>query len=360
MWSDPGARVDDVRRIAVLRPNAVGDFVFALPCLHALRAAYPDARIHYLGLRWHAGFLAQRPGPVDEVNIVPPCPGVGQSPDDAHDAAAVDAFVDAMRAMRFDLALQIYGGGLYSNPLLRRFAARVSIGLQSPDALALDRCVHYGPLQNRRLQMLEVALLVGAGSVMIDGPELIVTARDRHEAETALPQNSGERLALIQPGASDPRRRWSPQHFAVVADDLAAEGMTVAIVGSDSERALAIAVLESMRRPALDLSGRLTLSGLCGLLERASLLVSNDTGPLHLALAIGTRCVGIYLLQNLIESGPMHQHLHRPLVSARVHCPVCGAENLRQRCGHQQSFVDEVGVGQVLDAARELMSQRDS
>ena len=113
MRSESVARIDDVRRIAVLRPNAVGDFVFALPCLHALKAAYPDAHIDYLGLRWHAEFLAQRPGPVDEVHIVPPCPGIGLPPDEPHDAEAVEAFVSEMRAMRFDLALQVYGGGRY-------------------------------------------------------------------------------------------------------------------------------------------------------------------------------------------------------------------------------------------------------
>lgn len=349
------ARIDGVRRIAVLRPNAVGDFVFALPCLHALKAAYPDARIHYLGRRWHADFLAQRPGPIDQVTVVPPCPGLGLPPGAPHDTAALDAFVQAMRDTRFDLALQVYGGGRHSNPLIRRFDARVCIGMKSADAIPLDRWVHYGPLQHRRLQMLEVASLAGAAALTIDGPELQVTARDLREADAVLPHDPARRLVLLQPGASDPRRRWPPQCFAEVGDHLAGLGATVAIVGSDDEAPLAAEVRAGMRAPALDLSGRLTLCGLCGMLARAALLVSNDTGPLHLALAVGTPCVGIYWLSNLIESGPLRQHRHRALLSVRVNCPVCGEDNLQRRCAHEPSFVDDVGVEDVSAAARELL-----
>ena len=68
MNGEPGCgRVAGVRKIAVFRPNAVGDFVFSLSALHALRRAYPDAELVLLGLPWHAAFLADRPGPVDRV-----------------------------------------------------------------------------------------------------------------------------------------------------------------------------------------------------------------------------------------------------------------------------------------------------
>jgi ADP-heptose:LPS heptosyltransferase len=64
-------KVPGVRRIAVLRANALGDFIFALPALEALRAAYPQAEIVLLAKKWHATFLQGRPGPVDRVVVVP-------------------------------------------------------------------------------------------------------------------------------------------------------------------------------------------------------------------------------------------------------------------------------------------------
>ncbi|HWJ95257.1 MAG TPA: glycosyltransferase family 9 protein, partial [Telluria sp.] len=150
-------------------------------------------------------------------------------------------------------------------------------------------------------------------------------------------------------------RCWPPEAFAAVGDALAACGAVVAINGSAAEAPLARRVAGGMRAQALDLSGRLSLGGLCGLLERAALVVANDTGPLHLALAIGTPCVGIFWLTNLIDGTPLRQHLLHAALSLRVHCPVCGLPNIAERCPHDVSFVDDVTVEQVTSMATSLL-----
>jgi ADP-heptose:LPS heptosyltransferase len=142
---------DEVRKIAVLRPNAVGDFVFALPALHALKQRYPDADIVLLGKDWHAGFLRDRPGPVDRVAVMPPVPGVGAPVGAICDEREIDRFVDAMRAERFDIALQMFGAGHYSNPFLLRLGARLTAGARADGAPALERWVPYCEPNNRRL-----------------------------------------------------------------------------------------------------------------------------------------------------------------------------------------------------------------
>lgn len=341
----------DVRTIAVLRPNAVGDFVLALPMLHALRLAYPDAKILYIGRQWHADFLKDRPGPVDEVAVIPPCPGVG-APVDTDPARAL-AFADELRESGIDLALQVYGGGRYSNPFIKRLGARLCVGLKAAEAEPLDRWIAYTALANRRLQLLEVAGLVGATCLRL-GRELEVTDQDHAEAVRHLPPGDTRPLVLLHPVSTDPRRCWPAERFAAVGDMLASAGALVAINGMAEERPVVHAVLERMRHPALDLSGKLSLSGLCGMLDRAALLVSNDSGPLHLALAIGTPSVGIYWLSNLFESGPLMQATHRAALSVRVHCPVCGVENIAVRCPHDVSFVDDVSLDTVAGMAKEL------
>jgi len=353
------ALVDKVRTIAVLRPSAVGDFVFSLPALHALRHTYPAARILYLGKQWHADFLRGRPGPVDEVLVLPPCPGVGAPLDtDPAEARRFSAMLREGRlGGRLDIALQFYGGGRYSNPFILGLGARVSAGMKASDAAPLDRWISYGPLQNRRLQLLEAAALVGADSVRLQR-ELETTGHDRREAAAVVAPDPARPLVLIHPAASDPRRHWPAQRFAAVADRLARAGATIAVNATAAEAPIARAVIERMRHPALDLSGALSLSGLCGLLERCALVVSNDSGPLHLALALGVRCVGIYWLHNLYESGPLTQDRHRAALSIRVHCPVCGAENLRSRCEHNASFVDDVREEEVEALAMELFDAR--
>lgn len=127
--------LDGVGRIAVLRANKLGDFLLALPALEALRAGYPGAEIVLLGCDWHAGLLRSRPGPVDRVVPVPPTRGVRESRPE--DPAEVAGFVAALRAERFDVAIQMHGGGRWSNPPVARLGARTT------DAPPLDRSLPY-------------------------------------------------------------------------------------------------------------------------------------------------------------------------------------------------------------------------
>lgn len=343
----------DVQKILVLRPNAVGDFIFSLPALHALRYTYPSADIWYVGKQWHFDFLLGRPGPIDRVVVAPPIPGVGVHPDAHVDQFAVDAFVDEMRSEGFDLAVQMFGGGRYSNPLINKLGARVTIGARTPNAAMLDRWIAYGDFNNRRLEMLEIVALAGASQWRI-GRELQVTGGDRLEAATAFPAAPSQRVVIVHPGSSDPRRRWPVENFAAVADALADAGAIVAVNGTDEEFELVSGVVAHMRNPAIDLTGALSVSGLCGLIERAAMVISNDSGPLHLALAIGTPCVGVYWLTNLMEACPLRQHAHRAAMSVRVHCPVCGQENRKTRCEHDVCFVDDVPIDHVTAMALEL------
>jgi ADP-heptose:LPS heptosyltransferase len=350
-------RIEGVERIAVLRPNAVGDFIFTLPALAALRAAYPDAHITLLGKRWHREFLSGRPGPWDEVIEVPPVRGVGAEPEGEQDEAQIDAFVEAMRARRFDLVLQLYGGGRYSNPFVQRLGARVSVGAYAHDAPPLDRSVPYVAWCNERLRLLEVVAQCGARPVDLS-PALQLTGADEQSLARQLELPPGP-LVVLQPGASDPRRRWPVESFAAVGDALAARGAHIVINGSADERELVATLVNAMHAPAIDAT-RLPLGALAALLRRAKLVVSNDTGPLHLAQAVGTATVGIYWFLNMVTASPAVTASNRIAFSSRTHCPVCGAENVRGGCEHDASFVADVEVDEVLGLALELFNVADA
>jgi ADP-heptose:LPS heptosyltransferase len=272
--------------------------------------------------------------------------GVGASETDSE---KVEPFVDAMRAERFDLALQMFGGGRHSNPFLLRFGARWTAGTCAPGVPLLDRWVPYREPSPRRLALLEIAGLAGAAMRLpLDGqPELALTEADRREAEAVIPVQAGERLIVLQPGSSDPRRRWPVQSFAALGDRLAEYGASIAVNGSPDEADLVHEVVARMHAPAIALAGRLSLGGLCGLLARAALLVSNDTGPLHLGLALGVPSVGIFWLTNLIDGMPLRPSTLHAAMSVRTRCPVCDEDNLRLRCPHDVSFVADVGIDEV-------------
>lgn len=359
--SPAAARLDGVAKIAVLRPNAVGDFVFALPALHALKHAYPDAELVFLGKAWHAAFLERRPGPVDRVVVMPPVPGVGAPVDGPADAGAVERFVERVRDERFDIVAQMYGGGRYSNPFARRLGARLAVGARADGAPALERWVAHVEPGNRRLALLEIAALVG-GTLPWLPRELELTPVDRAAAaqvlppdpvaaQPGLPSSPPRPLVLFQPGSSDPRRCWPADRFAALGDALAVAGAFIAVNGTAQEAALVRRIVDGMRHSALNLAGKLGLGGLCGVLERSALVVSNDTGPLHLALAIGTPAVGIFWHTNLVDGAPLRPGLLRAAVSAQVRCTVCGADNRASRCPHQESFVDDISVDEVLGLA---------
>jgi ADP-heptose:LPS heptosyltransferase len=347
-----GTRVPGVRRIAVLRANAIGDFVFALPALAALRAAYPRAKIVLLARDWHARFLTGRPGPVDTVVTLPAVPGVSVAPDAAHDTHAVARCIEQLRAQRFDLALQWHGGGRYSNPFLLQVHGRVSAGLQAQDAPPLARNLAYVEWRNERLRLLEAAAQVGAAPAGLD-PVLAVTPADRAAAERVLP--GVERpLVVLQPGATDPRRRWPAAGFGQIGDWLVREGYAVAINGSADEQALVAQVLCGMRERAYPVAP--DLCALAGLLERAVLVIGSDTGPLYLAEAVGTPTVAIYWCGNALVSGPLSGAWHRAAIAWRVDCPVCGTRNVETRCSHEASFVADVAVDEVRAHAQVLLA----
>lgn len=345
-------------KVAVLRANAIGDFVFALPALEALRARFPSAEIVLLGQRWHHDFLRGRPSPVDRVFALPPIPGVGAPSEAARDDASTVEAIDALRAEHFDLALQLHGGGRHSNRLLNDIGARLTAGLRTPDAPPLDRSVPYVYFQGEILRLLEAVAVVGARPVTLV-PRLAVTAADRAEAAPFLEPDQ-RRLVAFHLGAGDARRRWPLEHFLAVAGALARRGFRITVVGGREEDLVLAAAFER-RLPAgsvRNAAGRLSLGGTLGLLAAARLLVSNDSGPLHLAEAVGTPTVGIYWCGNLVNADPITRSTHRPVLSWRLDCPVCGANVISDRCAHDASFVDQAPVEEVLAQALELLGER--
>ncbi|HEU5382717.1 MAG TPA: glycosyltransferase family 9 protein [Ktedonobacteraceae bacterium] len=347
-----GECLADVRKIAVLRANGLGDFIFILPALEALRATYPQAELVLLALPWHAAFLRQRPSPVDRVIEVPPYQGVSSSQAEEMDQAA--HFFQAMRQERFDLACQLHGGGHFSNPFVKSLGARVTIGLKDVDAIALDRWLPYCYFQQEYARYLEVVSLAGAVSHSAE-PHITVTEQDFAEARHVLPETR-QPLAILHPGANDPGRRWPTEKFAQVGDALACRGLHVAITGTQTEQEIVARVADAMHMASSNLCAQLSPGGLAALLARSCVVISNDSGPLHLAHAVGARTVGIYWCFNVITAAPTSRCRHRPVVSWQLNCPVCGCDRSRDHCPHTASFVGTISAEAVLAEVDSLVN----
>ncbi|WP_460581064.1 glycosyltransferase family 9 protein [Humibacter ginsengisoli] len=355
-------RFPDIHRIAVLRAGGLGDFLFALPALHALREAYPASEITVLGTPMHAELMRDRPGPPDRVIPVPPSEGVRPG---AIDARETDAFFTRMRACGFDLAVQLHGGGRNSNPFVQLLGARHTIGTRTPDAAPLERTIPYLYYQNEFVRGLEVAALAGAVPSRFGCEPVLARVPGASGAEVLARFGIAPRGPLVvgHPGATDPRRRWPAKMFARVAAELAAQGCTVVVVGDEGERALCDAVATAGSRAAsrvASVAGRLDLGDLAAVLGDANVVIANDSGPRHLAHALGTATVAVYWIGNLINAGPLTRARHRVHLGWTARCPVCGADCTGMnpeaaRCEHDESFVADVPWRDVYDSALQLL-----
>jgi len=353
-------RFDDVLRIAVLRGGGLGDLLFALPAIDALALAYPEAEIVLLGTPLAAALLDGRPGAVARVETLPRARGV-HSPDDSDDPAGTGRFLQRMTGQSFDLGCQMHGGGRFSNPFLLGLRARHTVGTQTPDAAPLERTLPYLYYQHEMVRWREVAALAGAASGP-EEPHLAVAPGERMRG-LELVGDCRDGLAVIHPGATDPRRRWPADRFAEVAVRLAVDGLRVVVVGEGADAAIADRIASDAGRRAGDavtsLAGRLTLSELAGVMSVADVFVGNDSGPRHLAHAVGAPTVGIYWVGNLINGGPLTRSLHRVQLSWTTRCPVCGRDVTQvgwtaERCEHDDSFVTDVTVDAVYEDAAAL------
>jgi lipopolysaccharide heptosyltransferase II len=155
---------------------------------------------------------------------------------------------------------------------------------------------------------------------------------------------------VVHPGASAPSRRYPPESFASAADGLAREdGWQVVFTGSEAECELVEQVRGAMGAPSWSLAGRLDMAGLGALLDLAPLLIANNTGPIHVAAAVGTPVVDLYALTN-----PQHTPWGVPhrVLSHDVPCRYC----YKSVCPEEHhNCLRGVTPREVVTAARELI-----
>jgi heptosyltransferase I len=284
------------RSICLLRLSALGDATHVVPLVRTLRAAWPDAR-----LAWVIGRAEHR--------LLEGLEGVGFVEYDKRSG------LSGMRAIRrhfsggrFDALLQLQVAAR-ANLLSAFIPARRRIGYDRARARDL-----HGLFVNERIAArrgMHVLDAIGSFAEQLGIKQtqvhwdLPVPAAARDWAAAQWPAD-GTPTLLISPCSSHVLRNWRPERNAAVANHAAARGWRVVLCGGRSalERETADAILASMAVPALDLVGKDTLKQLPALLERADLVMTPDSGPMHIANAMGTKVLGLHAASNPARSGP--------------------------------------------------------
>ncbi len=307
------------QEILVRGPNWTGDWIMATPGFRALRAGFPDARIT----------LQVRPGLEPLAAGAPWFDEVIPVASHHQGVAALTREAAALRERRFDLglclpdsfaaALLMRLGGVRRVVGYRRRWRRALLHQAVPPPAGAGRRMMIA----RELHVLGLVEAVGCPR-QGTGLELFATPEEERQATEALAKHGadGRPYAVLAPGASyGPSKCWPAASFGAVGDRLAAEGVAVVVIGTPDEHALAAEVTSSMKAPAANLAGELSLGGLKPLLRDARLLVCNDAGARHVGVAFGVPCV-VLLGSTALEKTDLNLDRVKVL-TADVDCRPC-------------------------------------
>lgn len=290
------------RKVAVLRASRLGDFLCAAPALRALRAAVPQAEISMITLPLLRD-LAVRSPYTDRFVAFPGYPGIAQQFFMPHHALE---FFQRSQNERFDLAIQLQGSGVYANPFTLMLGAAATAGFvrAEDDPSGLDAALVWPDRGHEIHRLLALMQCIG---VEPRGDELAfpLLHEDRRVA-TELLAGLPRPLIGLHAGSHDPLRRWPPDRFATVARALLRRyGGTVVLLGGlqDSDAALELAA--AIGPGAYNLAGRTSLGVLGAVIGDVAILITNDSGPAHVAFALRRPTLAIYRRGGTERYGPL-------------------------------------------------------
>lgn len=353
---------DAARRILCVRLDNMGDVLMSTPAMQALADSGSDRRLTLLTSHASAALGPHLPMIQDVIAWDAPWVRHPETPGVAAVARGLDACAARLAAQAFDAAVvfTVYSQSALPAAILCSMAGiplRLAHCRENPYALLSDWLPETEPANRPRHEARrQLDLVAHVGATTTDTRlRFEIHANDRAAAAARLgalaPLSASGMLVVVHPGATAASRRWPADRFAEVARQLAMQtGARVVVTGTNGERPLAEAVCAAAAHPAVvSMAGALSLGEMAALLEMADLLVSNNSGPVHLAAATGTPLIDLYALTN-----PQHtpwQVPHRTLF-ADVPCRYCYKSTCPQ--GHHRCLLD-VSARAVLAAALALL-----
>lgn len=285
---------DSLREVLVLRLDRIGDVLMSLPALADLRAALPGARIRLVVGRWSEPVA--RSAPVDEV-LVWSAPWVGRAAEGAESFRSLAGRARGLRADRLDLAIDLQGD-VRAALLAWLTGARARVGYANTGGgslltrvVALDETVDWVE-QNRR------AVAAALGPVARVPAPAPLSEEERGFARRlfeTLGLEARRPLVGIHPSGGRAVKQWDVARWAEVAARLQQDhGATILATGSEADRPLTEALLRGLPARGYDLSGKLGIRETLSVIAGLDLFLSPDTGPMHMATALGTPSVSIF------------------------------------------------------------------
>ena len=351
-------------KILIVRLSALGDIVHALPVLAAIKAAKPDAQVDWLVEESYASILSIVAGLRRRVIVRA---GRSFETPEAVSFGGLPGYRNAARYLwnqDYDAALDLQG--LIKSAVWARlsFATRI-IGFDAPNLREPQAAFLYsetvtphrpagqqanGPTGDHVIQKnLSILAALGITPASIEMP---MQPQASAETTAAIAAAGGPRgYIVINPGAAWPNKRWPPEKFGALAAALQDRtGLRSLVTWGPSERELAAAVV-SASDGAAGPAPATSVSDLAVLMRDAALVVSGDTGPLHIAAAMGTPLVGLYGPTWPERNGPWDP---QDVVISRAHACVC---HHKRQCRRGAPCINEITLDEVVAASRKRLAR---
>lgn len=337
------------KKILIISVNWIGDVLFTTPFIKAVREAHPDSHIACLIHPRCAGMLDPNPR-IDEL-ILYDEEGVHGS------IAGKMQLVSELKNKAFDTAFILHRS--FTRALITYLAGiKERIGYATKNrSLLLTLAVKEPPADTHKVEyFLGLARSAGIGSKGMPGYEFYVEDRDRKFISDTL-RGRGlqdtDKFVVLCPGGNWDPKRWPGENFASLGDMLAEKlGLKIVISGAAKDSELADSISRKMRVKPIITCGATSLSTLGALFEKANLVIANDTGPMHLAVAAGAKTIALFGPTSPAITGPYGKGNYR-IISKHGSCdiPCYDLSCKDNRC------MRAITVDEVFRAAEEVLKK---
>lgn len=341
---------DSTNDILLIRTAYIGDVIMTLPVLKPLRERFRKSRISLLTSRGAAEVVRGNPF-IDEI--------ISYDPFWFYPSEKSE-YVEFMRHMRkrsFDLVIEARADIreilLLAWPLKARHRISYSVGGGS---YLLTHVVPYGGLKHKVEYHLDLARYLGCDVRRVEWGVYLSDDEQKRVGDILRSSGISGPFIAVHPGARLPLKRWVPERYAAVCDQLVERrGLPIVLFGAKGERDLVDEVLEAMRPGhSVNLAGALSLRELAGMVSHSALLICNDSAPMHIAASMKTPTVAVFGPSKSIETAP-YGNSHR-VVEKSFPCRWRCDEN---KCAHTRfhACMTDITVEEVLRAALDLLDK---
>lgn len=340
------------KRIVILRTDRIGEVLLSTVAVDAVKRQYPGSKVYFVTSSYSEPLLSDRED-IEEVFLADTFTRRGW-------ILRAIALAGALRPCRFDAAIVL-------NPSKMLHLACFMAGIK----IRAGYSRKWGSLLNRKAAdkrdqglkheieyTLDLLKLIGI-ELEPFSPTLRASEKSCRSVEAIL-KDKGYRqdrpLIAVHPGSSNPAKLWPSAKFARLIRSIKKDlDCDVAVLGSGGEREVTASVIKESASEAIDLGGILDLKGLAALLSRASLYIGNDNGPMHMAAALGVPVIAVFG-RNIPGVGPVrwgpwgekHTVFHKD-----PGCDPC----YDTKCPYNFKCLDNIGVEEVLEAAKDIMER---